>query len=388
LRAEPRGVLLVAATFDARGGLQRRLDGMAALAARHGAATVLTWRRGLRWSRERRPDGVEVIRLPALAGWERDHAPALAFANAAFSVAVGTAAALALRRRWHVAFGGGLNPEGVVAATAARLLGRPFLLRTWLPGSFGNVARLDRSPLAPALRRLLHGATAVVTETPEMGEEVVAAGFDPRRIVLQDVGVSLGRFTPVDAAARQAARRELGLDGDGVVVYCGRFDLRQKRLDLLLEAWQRAELTGWRLVLVGSGPDRTAVERRAAGVDGVVLRDWQEDVVPYLAAADAAVLPTRVEGNAGGVLEALSCGLPMVVSATPMYRRLAPPGTILAGGVDDWVAALRSLAGDRALRARLGKAGRAWIERRHDSDEAAGRLVALLGLEDAVRPAR
>jgi glycosyltransferase involved in cell wall biosynthesis len=88
------------------------------------------------------------------------------------------------------------------------------------------------------------------------------------------------------------------------------------------------------------------------------------------------------------VLEALSCGLPMVVSATPMYRRLAPPGAILAGGVDEWVAALRSLAGDRALRARLGKAGRAWIERHHDSDEATRRLLALLGLEDAVRPAR
>jgi len=195
LRRDGRGLLLVAGSFDARGGLQRRLENVAALAADHGPATVLTWRRGLKWSRERRADGVEVIRLPALADWERDQGRALAIANTAVSVAVGTVAALLLRRRWHIVFAGGLNPEGVVAGIAARLFARPFVLRTWLPGPFGNVARLEGSPLAPLLRRLLAPASALVAETEEMGEELTAAGFDPTRIIVLDTGLDLDPFT-------------------------------------------------------------------------------------------------------------------------------------------------------------------------------------------------
>ena len=392
MHGDGRGLLLVAASFDARGGLQRRLENVAALAADQGPATVLTWRRGLKWSRERRADGVEVIRLPAVAGWERDHGRALALANTAVSVALGTVAALLLRRRWHVAFAGGLNPEGVVAGIAARLLARPFVLRTWLPGPFGNVARLERSPLAPLLRRLLAAASALLAETEEMADELIAAGFDPTRIVILDTGLDLAPFTAPTTEARRAAREELGLAGDGIVVYCGRFDLRQKRLDLLLAAWERADLAGWQLVLVGDGPDRQYLEDRARATPGVLTRPWTDDVSPFLVSADAVVLPTRAEGNAAGLLEALACGLPTVVSATAMYRRLSAPGTLVVDDVDEWAGALRKLAADPGLREELGRAGRQWVESHHDTELARRRLTALLGYpepeEGSVRPVR
>ncbi|MEX1358448.1 MAG: glycosyltransferase family 4 protein [Gaiellaceae bacterium] len=387
MRSDGRGVLVVAGSFDARGGLQRRLDEVARLAAGKGPATVLTWKPGVRWSRERRPDGVDVIRLPALAGWERDRAPAVALANTAVSVALGTTVALLLRRRWHVAFAGGLNPEGLVAGIAARLLSRPFVLRPWLPGPVGNVARLDRSLLAPLTRRLLVAADSVVAETMEMAEELVSAGFEPGRIVLLDAGLELGRFVPPTPESKAAARKELGLAGKGVVVYCGRFDLRQKRLDLLLAAWERAGLAGWQLVLVGDGPDRQAVEDRAGGLPGVVMRPWQEDVLPFLISADVAVLPTHFEGNASALLEALACGVPVVVSATGMYRRLPPPGALVVETVDEWAGALRKVAGDPLLREELGRAGRAWVEARHDTAAGRGRLAALLGYPDGDLPA-
>jgi len=115
-------------------------------------------------------------------------------------------------------------------------------------------------------------------------------------------------------------------------------------------------------------------------------------VSPFLTSADVVVLPTKVEGNAAALLEALACGLPTVVSATAMYRRLSAPGTLVVDGVDEWAGALRKLAADPGLREELGRAGRQWVKSHHDTELARLRLTALLGYpepeESSVRPVR
>jgi glycosyltransferase involved in cell wall biosynthesis len=51
------------------------------------------------------------------------------------------------------------------------------------------------------------------------------------------------------------------------------------------------------------------------GADGhVFLEGFQADVRPYLSAADAFVLTSHIEGLPFSVLEAMSCGLPCVVT--------------------------------------------------------------------------
>lgn len=131
-----------------------------------------------------------------------------------------------------------------------------------------------------------------------------------RRAVVVPNGVDTTQFVPRD---RAAARAELGLDGQApLVVVVGRL-ARQKGQDVLLSAWPRirAAVPDARLLLVGDGPDRAALEATVAGDESVVMVGRQ-DPRAYVAAADVVVLPSRWEGMPLVLLEAMSAGRSVV----------------------------------------------------------------------------
>jgi glycosyltransferase involved in cell wall biosynthesis len=368
--AEAGGLLFVVANFDEDGGLQLMYRRLARVLASDRSVTVLTWRDREQTTTGASREGTEVslVRVPSLVAWSRDHPAPLAAANTAVSLITGLGAALLLRRRWTRVHAAGLNPEGLVAALAARALRRPFSLGAWLPGELGNVARLERSPLRSLELRLLAGADAVVAENLEIERELVAARFPPSRVHVVPGGVSLDHFAPVDEERRLAERRRLGLGGSRIVLSCGRFDLRQKRQDLLLEAWRLACPHGWRLVLIGDGPDRARIEALARGIQPPpILVGWQQDIRPYLAAADLFAFPTNFEGTGLALLEALASGVPAVVSARLPFARLRPEGAVLVpNDVRSWADALIQLSSDQVARRALAERARSWVEQHFD----------------------
>ena len=376
-----RGVLFVVGAFEEHGGLQRRMGRLAGLLARDRPVTVLTWSGRRRPLIYRRAEGVRVLTLPSLWTWDREFRPPAGQLNSVLSILGGVGAALKVRRSWSVAYASGLDPEGLVAALAASALGRRFVLDTWLPGERGNVARLERSPFRRPVKRVLRRATAVIGGTEEVANELLACGFPASGVRVVRQGVPLDEFVPSSEAVRAAARKQLGLPRDvGLVTYHGRFDLTQKRLDVLLDAWRLADLDGWRLLLVGEGPGRAELERRCLGLPSVQpLLGWQEDVRPVLAAADLFVLPTEAEANGNAMIEAMGCGLTGIVSATLAYRRLEPPGIeLVSNDPQAWAGALRRLAGDPAGRALRGKRAREWVEENYDIEQTVATLESII----------
>ena len=373
-------LLVVCGVWDARGGLQLQLQSLVAdVTSTGGRVTVLTW--------SRRPGrtvegGLTVVRLPTPWPWTGELPGWRGALNVVAALCTGVPAALALRRRWTVAFAAGLNPEALVAVIAAWLGRRRAVARTWLVGEWGNVSRLQRSPIAPLLWRLLR-RTEIVAETEEGVDELVAAGMDRGRIRLVTYGVDLDHWRAPTAAEREAARRRLGVDGAaGVVVWCGRFDLKQKRLDVLLAGWKDAAVPGWRLVLAGDGPDAGTVGQLASGLDPApVLVPWQDDPRWVLAAADAFAQPTDAETTGQALLEGLAMGLPGIVSATPSLRTRAPAGVVLVPNeAGAWAAAVTAMAADGERRTLHGADGRAWVAGRHDQRRRLGELRAVLGV--------
>ena len=104
----------------------------------------------------------------------------------------------------------------------------------------------------------------------------------------------------------------------------GRFRLRHRRDAAFLEG---ARLACWRrcpdcrrrtrgLLVVGDGPQEHDLRRRIAALgldERVILAGRQADVLPYLHAADAFVLPsTANEGVPQAMLQAMACRLPVV----------------------------------------------------------------------------
>jgi glycosyltransferase involved in cell wall biosynthesis len=141
---------------------------------------------------------------------------------------------------------------------------------------------------------------------------------------------------------------------------------------------------------IGDGPDREALQARidALGLGERVMlagRMTSDAVAAELAAADvlaAPSVPTRGgkrEGIPVVLMEAMAAGLPVVASRLSgipelvtdgVSGALVPPGDAVA-----LADALATLAGDPALRARLGAAGRETVTREFDVDRNAATLA-------------
>ncbi len=373
-----RDVLIVIGAADVRGGIQLRWRRLARELARSRRVTVLTWEA---WAIPRftDEDGYRVIRLPALAGWDRDHGRLVEMANAVVSSLGGILAALLVSGRWQVAVGTGLHPEGVVAGVAARLLSRPFVAETWLVGPYGNVARLAASKTARPVVRLLSSAKAVLTATQEGIDELTGIGIPPDRIRMEIPAVDTERFAPPTSERRALGREALRARAPRVVVYAGRFDLRQKRLDLLIDAWRLVDPEGWELVLVGEGGDDETVQRLAAAVPGVRLQPWANDAALMLAGADAFALPTRFESPGYALFEGMATGIPGLASEIAVYRELEPDGVELVPATTEaWASALRHLTESTPEEgAQRGAAARRWVEV-HLAPSQLGQIEAVL----------
>jgi glycosyltransferase involved in cell wall biosynthesis len=209
----------------------------------------------------------------------------------------------------------------------------------------------------------------------ERGEEV---GVRARYSVVPN-GVDLSRWAPASDADRASAREDLGLDPSvPLAVAVGRL-APQKGQDVLLPAWERVlgRVPSARLVLVGDGPDRAALE--ALGVSQVTFAGDVDDVGPWLAAANVTVIPSRWEAGLSLVaMEAMARSRSVVASDVAGMAAGLEGGCGAVVPVEDVAALGDALAPrllDLDLADREGAAGRRRVEERYDVRVASGRMV-------------
>ena len=139
---------------------------------------------------------------------------------------------------------------------------------------------------------------------------VLPNGIDPAAL---DDSAESGRFR----------RRYAQLATKTLFLFLGRLDVEHKGLDLLVPAFARVarEHPNAHLALVGSdeaaGADRIRRLARAHGVEQDITMTGLlkgPDKVAALRDADAFVLPSRFEGLSIALLEALYCGIPLLVT--------------------------------------------------------------------------
>jgi glycosyltransferase involved in cell wall biosynthesis len=261
---------------------------------------------------------------------------------------------------------------GTVGRLAALLAGRhrpPVVVHTFhghvLRGYFGPV----RSRVFLALERWLAAtSTALIAVGPQVRDDLVALGVAPaERFTVIRLGIELEERVRPSEDGRAETRRYLGVPTDRFVVgWVGRMTA-VKRTEDVLEAFKRLRDNGVDacLCMVGDGPERPQLERRASELG--VIRDtlflgYQEDVSQYYAAFDALVLPSANEGTPVSVIEALAAETPVVatrVGGVPDVVRDGEEGFLVDTGDTGGLAErLTRLAGDPGLRGRLGRSGR------------------------------
>ena len=144
-----------------------------------------------------------------------------------------------------------------------------------------------------------------------------APWVSPERTRIIPMGVDPSQFRPLPDAVR--ARHAL---------FVGRLAWF-KGVRVLLDAFEgRLRREGWRLTIVGDGPERSAVESRIARSDGRarLLTDVSDDeLVRLYNEATVTVLPSIAPQESFGMtlLESLACGTPVVASRWPGVSEVA-----------------------------------------------------------------
>ena len=114
------------------------------------------------------------------------------------------------------------------------------------------------------------------------------------------------------------------------------------------------------------------------------LLGYRTDVAALLAASDIFVLPSHFAGLPMSVIEAMLCGLPVVATGIRGPREQVVDGVtgflVPPASVAPLAASLAMLAGEPALRARMGQAGLARALANFREDVVVRRTLAALGL--------
>jgi glycosyltransferase involved in cell wall biosynthesis len=160
-------------------------------------------------------------------------------------------------------------------------------------------------------------------------------------------------------------RRELCAEGELLVGSVSM--LRpQKRVDLLIDAFARIEREHptARLVVVGDGPERPALQCRVAklGLRGVKFLGQRDDVGALLAVFDIFTMSSDTEGSPLALIDAMRAGLGLVATTVGGIPEMAPHGEcavlVPPNDADRLATGIALLVQDRALRERLGAAAR------------------------------
>jgi glycosyltransferase involved in cell wall biosynthesis len=214
-------------------------------------------------------------------------------------------------------------PDGVGAAHVARRLGVPYVITAH--GSDINVYA-EKPLLRPQIRGAFAGARGVIAVSRALEAKIAAMGAG---MPLERIGCA--GFDPTLFAARDgdAARAALGVDRAArVVLFVGNL-VAVKAVDVLLQAWAALGAdTRARLVIVGDGVNRGALEAQARPLAGVTFLGArpQAEVAAWLSVANALVLPSHHEGMPNAVVESLASGVPVVASRVGGIPELVEEG--------------------------------------------------------------
>lgn len=233
--------------------------------------------------------------------------------------------------------------NGQVALAAGKRFGIPvvyevrgFLEESWLAH---DPARTRDDPHYRTSRELetrcMREADLVITLGTAMREEIIDRGVDPDRVVVVPNGIDEEFLDPLPA--RGPLRAAYGFADDDLVVGTTSSFYRFEGLDVLLEAVAdlRSRDVPVRALLVGDGPERATLRRRARelGVEDVTYftgRVPASQVRQYHAILDVFVVPRRNERVCQLVtplkpIEAMAGGLPVIASDVKALREIVEP---------------------------------------------------------------
>ncbi len=270
---------------------------------------------------------------------------------------MGFVAGLRLGRRVEVFHAHCLSPFSLGAMLAAKLLGRPVLVKICSVGEKGDIARIRGFGPGSFLWRVFRHCDLFVAGTTAAAQEVIDNGVEAERVAL--IPSLFAQYQP-GGMNRSETRQLLGLPDRTTLLYVGRLS-EGKGFSELMAVWpdlsRRHDI---QLLLVGEGPQRSEIEAwrtRNSLEDNVMLAGYQSDPDPWYRASDIFVFLSHSESFGNAIVEAMGHGLAVAstrVGVVQDWPQHAPLSIIDVSRPEELSMTLAMLVEDKTARLRQG----------------------------------
>jgi glycosyltransferase involved in cell wall biosynthesis len=309
-----------------------------------------------------------------------------------------------LRDEYDLIFVSGYRIIGLTAVLVGKLFRKPVVLKADSQGEmsgefFESGLRkfgASRSSLPFRLflafrNMILKKAEAFSAVSPEIVSEWISSKVPLTKIHLIPNGVDTTRFAPANAKQKSFLREKLSLPQAAMIaIYTGRL-VSYKGLPLLLQVWDeiRCRYENALLLLAGTGGlDIHNCEAqlrdyvKSAGLEkNVCFLGPVQNIPEYLQAADLFVFPTENDAFPSSLIEAMSCGLPLVTTPVGAIKTIVThqeTGLIVQpGNRQQLYEALVALVSDKTLDSRMGQASRHKVEERYSAGNMVEKYLSL-----------
>jgi len=205
--------------------------------------------------------------------------------------------------------------------------------------------------------KLTFGAADKIICYTETGkQELIDLGLNPQNIAVIHNGINTDLFVP----GKKDSQNNMQL------LWIGRFN-RGKGVDYLIDAFKllNSKNPNLKLLLVGRGPDRERIEAKIQDLKldkCITLKDVvpNSEIVKLYQSSSVFVLPSLEEGVPRTILEAMSCGIPVVCSNLPQLIDIVKDGGFLVPIKDPDALADRvsEVLSNESMAKKMGQIGR------------------------------
>lgn len=235
------------------------------------------------------------------------------------------------------------------------------------------------------INRLLYLVDTFIATSSEIEDGLKKDGFPLGKICRIPNFIDIQNSSAPQCKKSSSIKEELGLREEPLVLFAGKF-VPRKGIGSLLKGWKEVvkKSPNARLLLLGDGDIFMEMREMSSGlgIEGsVIFYGHANHVVDFLHAGDIFVLPSLQEGMPNSLLEAMSCGLPIVATRIGGVVDLIQDGRngILADPGDHHGIAhgIIRLLEDKGYASGLGRAAFHTIQSGYNLDEVIKRYIDL-----------
>ena len=266
--------------------------------------------------------------------------------------------------------------QTIVAVLIKYFFNKKVIVKMSSSGETSDFKVLKEVKFGRLFLRWIRNVDAIISVCKKSSEEILENGFLKETLAEIPNGIDTSKFSGDTFKGRKNLRN---------ITYVGRLD-SYKGVNYLLAGFKEllSKVGNIKLTIVGSGPDETVLKNMARDlniIDVVAFKGRQEDVLSELDSTYIFVLPSLSEGMSNVLLEAMSCGLPVVATSVGGNSDLIKDrynGILIEPGDSMKLsAALLELLKNDGLAKKLGKEARKTVKENYSIDHVVDKYVEL-----------